>query len=255
MLKKIMEIYETINYVEDCKNNIQPTFLYNEGWILRLILKWFNEKTELDHELSMEKQAKWYSEALLSSKFFPKPRGDNLAESYTHVDGVYGDFIIGNKGESDLSLKENCRQFVVVEAKMFSKFSEGTKNASKYNQAARIIACMCNVVVDSKQYPENISFFTIIPKKQKDKEFEKYLNIEHVKLTVLDRVNQYNKHEDYEDKQSWYNNHFLPFCDKIKIKLFFWEDIIDYICLKDQLYGNELKTFYESCIKYNTPDP
>jgi len=255
MIKNVVDILESINELDNQKNNIQPTLLYNEGWMLRLVLKWFNANTEINHELSMKKQTRWYSEALLSSIFLPKFRGDNLSEAYTHADGVYGDFYIGNNGFGDLSLKENCRQFAVVEAKMFSKYSKGTKNAPNFNQAARNVACMCNIVTNSGQKNiDDISFFTIIPEIQisQEKTFTEYVNIEHIKQTVLTRINQYNcRINDYQDYSEWYNNYFLEFCNKIKIKLFSWEEIITFIIDNDFNYGNNLNTFYNYCIKYN----
>ena len=253
MYKDIMEIYESLKYIENEDNNIQPTFLYNEGWMLKLVLKWFHMNKNLFHELAIKEQSKWYSEALLSSKFLPVFHGDKLAESYTHADGVYGDFRIGGNGFGDLILMENCREFVVVEAKMFSKYSRGIKNALNYNQAARNVACMCNIVVNSGQNPENISFYTVIPKIQMTEEltFSEYINIEHIKQTVLNRVNQYINRDDHHEKNQWYYDSFLPFCGKIKIGLLSWEDIIEFITLKNSEYGNNLNSFYQLCIKYN----
>ena len=251
MIKHIVDILESIKELEDQKSNIPPTQLYNEGWMLRLVLKWFNANTEINHELSMKKQTRWYSEALLSSRFLPKSQKDKLSEKHTHADGVYGDFDIVGKG--DLLLKENCRQFVVVEAKMFSKYSKGTKNAPNFNQAARNVACMCNIVTNSGQKNiDDISFFTIVPEEQisQEKTFTEYINIEHIKKTVLMRINKYNDRSDYQKYLEWYNS-FLCFCKKIKIKLFSWEEIIKYIISNDPDYGNDLNTFYEYCIKYN----
>lgn len=253
MFEKIIEIYKTIEKTDIGNNNLQPTFLYNEGWMLKLVLKWFFENKGNSYYLSMEKDSKWFSEALLSSKFLKEFRGDKLAESYTHADGVYGDFIIGENGIGDLYLKNNCKEFVVVEAKLFSRFSEGITNASNYNQAARNIACMCNIVVNSKQNPDKISFYAIIPNIQITEEptFNKYLKIDHIKQTVLNRVTQYLNRENYMEKKQWYIDHFLPFCDKINVKLLSWEEIIEYIHKSDSKYGEELMKFYEYCIMYN----
>ena len=42
-----------------------PTDLYNEGWMLRLILDWFSTHQTPKHLLTISKTEKWYSEALL----------------------------------------------------------------------------------------------------------------------------------------------------------------------------------------------
>jgi hypothetical protein len=254
MTETIMEIFDTIEKIEIQENNIQPTLLYNEGWMLRVILKWFNKNVEICHDISMKNGSKWYSEALLSSKFLPKFRGDTLAESYTHADGVYGDFIIGNNGFGDLKLKNDCRQFVIVEAKIFSKYSKGTKNAPSFNQAARNVACMCDIVENSQQLNiDDISFFTIIPETQieKEKTFNEYINIDNIKQTVFNRVEQYRTRKDYMEKKEWYDNCFIKFCEKIRTKLLSWENIINFIIINDNIFGNKIKIFYEKCLKYN----
>jgi hypothetical protein len=253
MINNIIEVFNSIEKTSIGENNIQPTLLYNEGWMLRLVLKWFARNTDIDYKISMKNKTHWFSEALLSSKFLPLYRGDDLSESYTHADGAYGDIIIGDNGFGDLSLKNNCRQFVVLEAKMFSKLSKGTKNASTYNQAARNIACMCNITTNSKQNINNLGFSVIIPEEQikLEQTFSEYTDMEHIKQTVFNRINQYNNRRDYEEKRQWYNIQFLSFCELIKVNLVSWEEIINYIIQIDKEYGNTINEFYEKCLLYN----
>src|SRR4051812_48197891 len=111
-----------------------PTSLYNEGWMLRLVLDWFSRQPESSHPLSFLHDSRWYSEALLSTQFRPRSRGDVLAESWTHADGVIGHFTIA-EGRGDVRLQRDARQLVVVEAKMFSGLSRGTKRALTFDQA------------------------------------------------------------------------------------------------------------------------
>lgn len=122
-----------------------PTELYNEGWMLRLVLDWFSRTPDCNYELRFLDGSGWYSEALLPSAFLSRKRGDVLAESWTHADGVVGHFSIGENGAGDLSLKDGATQFVVVEAKMFSKLSAGVTNARYFNQAARNVACIAEI--------------------------------------------------------------------------------------------------------------
>jgi hypothetical protein len=58
-----------------------PTLLYNEGWLLRLVLDWFSRHDVQGHPLSFGAGARWFSEALLPSAFLARHRGDRLAES------------------------------------------------------------------------------------------------------------------------------------------------------------------------------
>src|SRR5688572_11739872 len=111
-----------------------PTQLYNEGWLLRLILDWYATHPGTNSPLMFSAQARWFSEALLPSAFLPRYRGDQLAESRTHADGVIGHFTIGHRGKADLSLTSSAIQLVVCEAKMFSGLSSNVKNASYFDQ-------------------------------------------------------------------------------------------------------------------------
>ena len=61
------------------------TELYNEGWLLRIILDWFSIHELEDHPLAFSDSAKWFSEGLLPSAFLPRSRQDPLGESWTHA--------------------------------------------------------------------------------------------------------------------------------------------------------------------------
>lgn len=54
--------------------------------MLRLLLDWLVD-CEASSIIPVAPGARWYSEALLPSPF----RGDSLAESHTHADGVVAD--------------------------------------------------------------------------------------------------------------------------------------------------------------------
>jgi len=109
-----------------------PTLLYNEGWMLRLVLDYYSNNSGSANELSFIDNSKWYSELLLPSPFSPRYRGDKLGEGYTHADGVIGNFIIQNHGKGDIKLEKTVMQFKVIEAKKYSPLSKGTSNCS-YN--------------------------------------------------------------------------------------------------------------------------
>ena len=123
-----------------------PTLLFNENWLLRVILDWFSRAGLTHHKLLFGQNARWFSEALLPSAFLPRHRGDPLAESWTHADGVIGHFKIGGSGKGDLCLLPSPKQFVVLEGKIFSRLSPGVKNAPYFDQAARNVACMAEVL-------------------------------------------------------------------------------------------------------------
>ena len=58
MLTTINKILSTCDFK---KTQIPPTELYNEGWLLRLVMKWFYTNKDNSHELSFcDGKARWY---------------------------------------------------------------------------------------------------------------------------------------------------------------------------------------------------
>ena len=144
-----------------------PTILFNEGWLLRLIVDWFSKSGILDHPLSFPDDGHWFSEARLPSAFLPRFRGDPLAESHTNADGVIGHFTIGTTGKTDLELTPKSTHFVVLEAKLYSGLSKGVTNAKYYDQAARSVATIAEILSRANRKPTSLSyvgFFVLAPK-------------------------------------------------------------------------------------------
>ena len=247
-----------------------PTLLFNEGWMLRLVLDYYSSNRNLSHQLSFMANSKCYSELLLPSPFSPRYRGDKLGEGYTHADGVIGHFTIQNKGKGDIKLEDGVKQFKVIEAKMYSPLSKGTSNCPYYNQAARNVACMAEVIrrnseeVSSKQSEEiitkqleslDLAFYVIAPKEQKTVKMTSILEPDSIKKCVDKRVLEYQEQPEYAKKKAWFEEVFIPVWETMKInkKIDFisWESILDDVEKNDKQIGNSLKTFYEECKKNN----
>ncbi len=64
MLEGVSTILETAG---GDSSRLRPTELYNEGWMLRLILDWAETHATRAHPLFFERGARWFSEALLPS--------------------------------------------------------------------------------------------------------------------------------------------------------------------------------------------
>ena len=250
-LKTIMQVFESIDSKNDKNSNLLPTELYNESWMLRLVLHWFSKdenkgKHFNDIPISMDSNSSWFSEGRLGTVF--------QDEKYTRADGIYGNIIIGDNGYSDIKLVSGCNQFVITEAKMFSTFSHKITKFSNYNQAARNIVCMCHIVNKLKQEIDDIAFYTLLPQSQIDSEstFKEFTKEDHIKKTVEERIEKYkNGNQNYENLLLWYKNVFIPFLSKIKIELISWERIIEVIYSTDPDYGEMLKDYYTKCIIYN----
>lgn len=257
MLNKIQQILETCGKQDSV---LPATELYSEGWMLRLVLDWFaKHRDHNDHPLSFGRSSLWFSEALIPSPFLPTFRGDLLSETWTHADGVIGNFNIGNGGKCELKLCADTKHFVVIEAKMYSKLASRVKNASNYDQAARNIACMVETLKRAECSPNLLSklaFYVVAPAAQIEKEatFKQYTSKQSIREKVSRRVQGYlDKPDKYDvkEKANWLNQWFLPALEQISIECLSWEEIIDYIKSKDSAEGEGLSEFYHNCLKYN----
>ena len=105
-------VADLLKRCESNDNVCPPTDLYNEGWLLRIILDWFSRQKPSSHELSFSQGCIWFSEALLPSQFLARFRGDPLSESWTHADGIIGHIRIGRDGKADTTtgLSKSPRQ-------------------------------------------------------------------------------------------------------------------------------------------------
>lgn len=232
------------------------TLLYNEGWLLRLVLDWFaNHRSKVQHLLSFQPGARWFSEALLPSQFFASARGDRLAEGWTHADGVIGHVAIGSAALADTRLNPDAEQFVVTEAKLFSPLSSGVRHASYYDQAARNVACMAEVLCRAGRRPESLrslAFLVVAPGAQIDLGlFKALLSRESIRAKVSRRIGEYEP-ERQGAKKRWMEEWFLPTLEHAQVMALSWEDILEHMEQADGLYAvADLKAFYSRCLEFN----
>jgi hypothetical protein len=250
-----------INMLQSCDTDqgvLPPTEVYNEGWMLRLILDWFSRQPVSNHQLSFEKGARWYSEILLPSQFLPRFQTDPQAESYTHADGVIGHFSIGRSGKGDIDLRSDAKQFVVIEAKIFSRLSQGTKNFKNYDQAARTAACIAETLsIRQRQINDipKLGFYVVAPETQLKFEptFQTFLQKDSIRIKVQKRIKAYSDPADAETKNRWFETWFLPTLERIDIQCMTWEEIISHINSNDSHNGDALLEFYNKCLALNQP--
>ena len=222
---------------------ILPTELYNEGWMLRLVLDWYSQRPGTDSGALFEQGARWFSEGRLSSQFLPRHRGDKLAETHTHTDGVVGHFDIAQR--SEVRPQSGATQLLVLEAKLASKLSSGTRRAPGYDQAARSVACLAHVAGEAEIAPGSLSsygFWVFAPQKRLT-EFTSLATAENVKAKVRKRVDQFG-----DDKLTWYNGTFLPHLESMSIGTMAWEDLLN--AMESEGAGTEFRQFYQKCCTY-----
>jgi len=227
-----------------------PTEIYNEGWLLRLILEWFSGQGPIGHPLDFHSGARWFSDALLPSPFLPRFQKDPLAEARTHADGVIGQIEIGRAGKSDLELDAAATQFVVLEAKINSPLSAGTTNAPEYDQAARNVACIAEVLrrsMRSQGEVAELGFFVLAPREKINAgDFDAELDPSSIRTKVVARAAAYEGEHD-----AWLEEWFHPLLQKVTIDHLSWEDIIQRVGENDPDTADSLDEFLGRCLEFN----
>jgi hypothetical protein len=185
---------------------LPPTALYNEGWLLRLALDALATDPSGSTPLATMRESGWFSKALLPSPFLTRRRGDPLAESWTHADAVVGHFHVLASGRTDITLAPRAQQLVVLEAKLGSPLSAGTKRAPAYNQAARNVACMAEVLSRAKRSPselDSLGFFVLAPASQVGPVvLPSLLEKQSLRAAVEARIQMYEREPEFEAKRA-----------------------------------------------------
>lgn len=238
-------LIELISAFDHKMPHYRPSLLYNEGWLLRLVLHHACQLPYQPYPVSFQPGSTWFSEALLPTAFKPRFQSDPRGETRTNSDGVIGHILIGAKGKADLELRSEATQFSVIEAKIHSPFSKGTQHAPYFDQATRSVACMAETLRQSQTMPEmftNLSFLVLAPQN----EIPKHISLvqkESIQAKVLDRVNEYEGQLD-----TWYQEWFEPTLEKISLQVISWEEIIDWFGQQIPELRQPLIRFYEQCL-------
>jgi hypothetical protein len=216
-----------------------------------LVIDWFSTSGITNHPLSFPNDGHWYSEARLPSAFLHRFKGDPLAESHTNADGVIGHFVIGSKGKTDLELTPEATHFAILEAKLYSGLSKGVKNVKYYDQAARNVACMAEILsrADCKSNAfSKLGFYVLAPKDQiKSRTFTSHLDKQSIKDKVNRRISSYDGERD-----DWFKDWFTPTLEVIDIESISWETILERLSKDGSKIGDSLKEYYSQCLTFNS---
>ena len=261
---KSYDLKKLFDFFEYWKKHTHPTEFYNEGWLLKVLAYAITDFGKTDHPLYVNDKEQFFSEGLLRSPFLTNGTKNPFAESHTHADGAIGNFSIGNAKHKGL-LELTGNKLFVFEAKINSGFSTRVTNAPFYNQAARYVACIAEIINKADKLETlnelTIGFYLVVPeeqykrknKKNEDKmNFKEFLNEKHILEMVKRRVDQYEDELDYNEREEWLETKFNPVLKKLAInnlKPLFYEDIIK--DLRGYEYYDEIDDFYKLCIEYN----
>jgi hypothetical protein len=241
---------ELISSLNSKTPNFRPTEIYNECWLIKLVLNHASTIQGDDFPLSFLAGSTWFSEGLLPTPFKARERPDPLSESRTNADGVIGHLRIGEEGKADLSLKKDAAQFTVLEAKIQAPLSKGITHAPWYDQAARNVACMAETLALSGVQPAalaRLDFIVLAPREAIDQgKFSSEMDPESIQKKVKKRVDAYGG-----EMEEWYQDHFRPTFEKIHLEALSWEEAIHWISRHKPKIAGQLSAFYNLCLKYN----
>jgi hypothetical protein len=230
--------------------HFRPTELYNEGWLVKLVLDQASSIEYDGHPLGFLPGSTWFSEALLPTAFKARWQGDPLAESRTHADGVIGHFSVGAKAKTDFELLPDARQFTVVEAKMGSPLASGVTHAPYFDQAARSVACMAEALARGNIRPatlERLDFIVLAPRYSIfEGTFSDEMQPASIRSKVQKRVSAYDG-----ELKDWHTEHFEPTMERIRLLTLSWESAVEWICKKKPEIEEQLVGFYDLCLEFN----
>lgn len=243
-------IADLIEHFDPDNPNFRPTEIYNESWLLKGLLHQVSQTDLSASPLSFSPGATWFSEALLPTAFRARYRGDKLAEARTNADGVIGQILIGEKGKADLELAPDAAQFVVVEAKINAPLASGTSHAPGFDQAARNVACMAEVLRRANRPPhemEKLAFIVLAPQRSiAAGRFSRELDPAGMRGKIRDRVAAYDG-----DLDDWYDEWARPTLASISVHALSWERAIHDLGEMKAEAARSLQAFYELCLDFN----
>ncbi len=249
------EILAILRSIESAAPTVPPTILYNEGWLLRLVLA-AAANGACGLPFLWQRNSRWFSEALLPPAFLPRHRGDHLAESFTHADAVIGQFAFADSKGGVVLVAEGT-QFVVCEAKIFSSLSAGTTRAPQFDQAARNVACMAEALRRAGKPVasyDSLGFFVLAPESQiRAGVFDIQMGRENIRSRIGQRVKMYETEAEFPRLDEWLASWVEPLVNSLELKSCSWESLLDRIAATDRDRGADLRNFYSLCLKYNAP--
>lgn len=240
----MIEILEIIKSIETTKANVNPTQIYNEGWMIRLLVFYSKQENIKLKEIDFSLTNNWTSEALLSSPFL---KVSKIREGYTHTDIALGDFEVNYKDRGQIIVNSDAKQFGVIEAKMKSPLSKGTSNADDYNQASRNITCIAH----NTNINCNTFFYVALPETKLQKKnragfsISDFIKKDEIKRQIKIRLSHYISNNIDEIN----GVDIIEKVEKCTVGIITYEEWIE--LFNDTKIKETLKEFYLSCKKWN----
>lgn len=242
-------LFELINTMSSKNALINPTEIYNEGWMTRLVMYYSVEEGLAYRDIGIEvngtfNNKNWTSEALISSPFVS---AKTKREGYTHPDIAIGDFSVDFSKSGRLIVDDNAKEFGIIEAKLNSPLSKETKNAKDFNQASRSVACI------SANTNENCTtfFYVVLPKSKSNHQKRDGTTIKDIvdSVYILQQIKSRVKAHNNANKSDLVDNRLLDKVKHCSTGVINYEDWIN--AFKNSEIRKELNEFYDYCKIFN----
>lgn len=227
-------IIDIIKSIDSNSSNINPTQIYNEGWMTRLLMIQSIKEKIVFKGINFTEEFNWTSEALVSSPFISTKQN---REGYTHADIVFGDFKVNFKESGKITILDDAKIFGIIEAKMKSGLSKETKNFKNYNQASRSLLCIGKNTYDKKCK----TFYIVVAPFKRLERIKKDTNLE-ILHTQID--NRYFEHKDDINLTK-----ILSKAKDCKVMEWSYEEWIE--AIKDVEAKKYLNEFYNKALTWN----
>jgi hypothetical protein len=241
-----------------------PTELFNETWMLRLVLDAVQRHEAEVGALRLAPLCRWYSEARLKSPFLPRRQGDPLGEGFTNADAVLGEFAFQSATRAGAILAPGARHFAVVEAKMFSGLAAGVKNIARWSQASRNLACMALALQEAGRPIGDydlLGFWVLAPRLDRrlpNSRIEAAMQPETIAQEVRERVAAYGAGGDAARHAAlcvWEEQWFRPMLRHLEatggLGVLTWDACIEAVAARDAEAGADLAAFYARCLAFS----
>jgi hypothetical protein len=242
------KVHELLAKMDSSESHINPTCLFEEGWLLRLCLQFaFNGIDCLPFRPGEE--ATWYSEVSPPSCFSINVVGN------TWFDGVVGHCGVRPETKRGLKLLENAKQFIVIEAKMFSPLKRGVKNVKHFSQVSRAVTCMAKTLSVAGRSPKDVAelSYVVFAPNLKRGSHDQILHKTRIRTEIQDLIDcrDHISDNDREALKQWMVDWCDPMLEQMTLECVSWESIRDRIGTGFEKERAALDSFYRRCRKYN----
>lgn len=221
--------------------------LYNESWLLRLVLDWFSRNSVSGHPLSFPENGRWFSDGLLPTPFVGPGRRPKVADPPCHVSGVIGHFDVPDLDRPEVSVSPQAQHLMVVEATISGELPPGVPGARYLDQAARTVAGIAEALRRANRRPAELArvgFYLLAPHSLiASGLFEKDVNRDVIGRKVKRRAKSFGP-----TKEKWCSDWLGPTIEQVEVGTASWEHVIERLGQQDAAAAASIEEFYHGCL-------